>query len=322
MDYKDYYKILGVPKNADKDDIQKAYRKLARKFHPDINKTPDAEQQFKEIGEAYEVLKDKEKRAKYDQFGSAWKHAQTTGGRPQGFEHVDFDFGGGGGGASGFSSFFESLFGGSGGDPFSGFRGFQGGGGGRQRSARPRGGQDIESTLKLDLRQAAHGGSQQIAIADPLTGTRRSLDVNIPKGVLPGKKIRLSGQGSEGYGGGVRGDLYLRIEIEPDPDLRLDGHDLHTTIPITPWEAALGGQATLKTLDGEVTVRIPEGTSSGRKIRLRGKGFPARSGTGDLFAEFKVVLPSSLSPEERDLFRQLADASEFQPRLQPVPQDA
>ncbi|MCB1054938.1 MAG: J domain-containing protein [Acidobacteria bacterium] len=316
MDYKDYYKILGVPKGADKDEIQKAYRKLARKFHPDINKTPEAEQKFKEIGEAYEVLKDKEKRAKYDQFGSAWKHAQATGGRPEGFENIDFDFSGTG--ASGFSSFFESLFGGGGG--FGGFQGFQGGG--RRRAARPRGGHDVESTLKLSLREAAHGGSRQITISDPQTGTRRSLDVNIPKGILPGKKIRLSGQGAEGYGGGDRGHLYLKVEIEPDPDLRLEGHDLHTTIPITPWEAALGGQATLKTLDGEVTVRIPEHTSSGRKIRLRGKGFPARGGTGDLYGEFKVVLPKTLSPREQELFRELAEASEFQPRREPVPQDA
>jgi curved DNA-binding protein len=320
LDYKDYYKTLGVAKDASKDDIQKAYRKLARKFHPDINKTPEAERKFKEIGEAYEVLKDKEKRAKYDRFGSAWKQAQRTGGRPQGFENIEFDFGDGVG-ASGFSSFFESLFGGAGG--FSGFGGGFGAGqrGGQRQGGRPRGGQDVESTLRLTLRQAAHGGKQQVTVSDPLTGQRRNLEVNIPKGILPGKKIRLSGQGAEGYSGGPRGNLYLKIDLIPDPDLELEGKDLRTTVSITPWEAALGGQATLPTLEGEVTVRIPEGSSSGRRIRLRGKGFPAREGTGDLYAEFRIVVPKTLSSEERELYRQLAEVSGFAPREEAVAEE-
>ncbi len=314
MQYKDYYKSLGVKKDASSTEIQKAYRKLARKYHPDINKEPDAEVRFKEIGEAYEVLKDTEKRAKYDQFGSAWKSSQQTGGPPPGFENIRFDFGNGPDlGSSGFSSFFEALFGGSGGFQGSPFGGPRPRGGGR-----PRQGQDLESTLALSLKQAAHGGRQQVTVSDPTTGARKNLTVTIPKGILPGQKIRLSDQGTEGFGGGGRGDLFLKVEISPDPELRLEEKDLYTTVPITPWEAVLGGTVSIKTLDGPVTVRIPVGAQSGRKIRLRGKGFPARSGAGDLFAELKIVVPESPSQEERELYQQLAEISAFEPRSEPV----
>lgn len=317
MEYKDYYKTLGIAKDASASDIQKAYRKLARKYHPDISKEPDAEQRFKEIGEAHEVLKDEDKRAKYDRFGSAWKTAQQTGGPPPGFENVRFDFGDGQDfGASGFSSFFEGLFGGAAGSPFGGGAGF---GGGRGRSGgRPRQGQDVESTLPLTLRQAAFGGRQQVSVSDPLTGARRALTVTIPKGILPGQKIRLSGQGGEGLGGGSRGDLLLKIEIRSEAGLRLEDRDLHTAVPITPWEAVLGGTARIRTLDGEVTIRIPEATQTGRKIRLKGKGFPARAGAGDLFAEMKIVVPEASSEEERKLYEKLAEVSAFDPRKEPV----
>ena len=320
MEYKDYYATLGIDKSADKEEIQRAYRKLARKYHPDINKSPDAEGRFKEINEAYEVLKDSDKRAKYDRFGSAWKQAQQTGAPPQGFEDVfsqfgfggfaggegariDFDMGGGG-----FSSFFEALFG-SGGP-----------GGGRPRprpGGAPQGrGIDHEATITLPLEEAGRGGKREVTLTDPATGRRKTLRVTIPAGIRPGQRIRLSGQGGQGPGGGPRGDLYLTVELLPNPRFRLRGADLHTTLAVTPWEAALGGQATLGTLDGDVVVRIPPGSSSGRRIRLRGRGFPdASGGNGDLLAEIRIVLPEHLTEEEREGFEKLAQTSKFQPRV-------
>jgi len=315
VEYKDYYEILGVERNASKEDIQRAYRKLARKYHPDINKSPEAEAKFKEINEAHEVLKDPEKRSKYDQFGSAWKQAQQTGGPPPGFEDVfeqfssagptiGFDFGG-----EGFSSFFEMLFGSGahgGGTQWGGFRGAQ-----APRSHR---GADQEARITLSLEEAASGGVRNVTLTDA-SGQRRTLKVRIPHGVKPKQKIRLAGQGSAGIGGGERGDLYLAVHIRPDPRFRLRGNDLHTTIPITPWEAALGGQAKVPTLEGDVTVRIPAHSSSGRKIRLRGKGFPGTDGNqGDLLAELRIVVPERLTERERQLLEELATESKFQPR--------
>ena len=323
MDYKDYYATLGVAKKASADEIQKAYRKLARKYHPDINKTGEAEVRFKEINEAYEVLKDPDKRARYDQFGSAWKQAQRTGAPPPGFEDVfsRFGFGGPGGfgggaqrvefdlGGDGFSSFFDALFGGgaAGGDPFSGFHTTTG--------PRPRAQTaDQEARIALSLEDAVAGGKKQITIADPTTGKHRRLRVNLPAGIRPGQKIRLAGQGMR-LPGGRRGDLYLTVETLPHPNLRVDGSHLRVELPVTPWEAALGGEAKVRTLEGEVTVRIPPGSSTGRKIRLKGRGLPAGSGArGDLFAEIRVVVPPSLSDAERQLFEELARTSAFRPR--------
>ena len=314
VQFKDYYEILGVPRDASKDDIQKSYRKLARKYHPDINKQPEAEVKFKEIGEAYQVLSDADKRAKYDRYGSAWQHAQQTGGPPPGFEGFHFDFGGGDDfGASGFSSFFENMFGGG------GFGGARARGAGR---GRPRAGRDVESTLTLTLEEAARGGQRQLTISDPLTGSRKTLTVNVPRGVQSGQKIRLAAQGEEGFSGGQRGNLLLKVEIASHPRFKLEGADLYTTIAVTPWEAALGGQAAVDTLEGPVTVRIPAGSSSGRKIRLRGKGFPARTGVGDLYAEIKIMVPDTLNEEERRLFERLAVVSSFRARREPVTEDA
>lgn len=327
MDYRDYYGMLGVSRGASQDEIQRAYRKLARKFHPDINKTPEAEQRFKDINEAYEVLKDSDKRAKYDRFGSAWKQAQKTGAAPPGFEDLfsQFGFGGsggtagfGGGGFSGqgtriefgggsgspFSSFFETLFGGGG----------MGGGGwqGAETSARAVG-LDHEAKIVLSLEEAGRGGKREIQLSDPATGKKRTLRVTIPKGVRPGQKIRLAGQG--GNRGSRRGDLYLTVDLLPHPNFTLDGANLKTILAVTPWEAALGGQAKLETLDGTVTLKIPAGSSSGRKIRLRGKGFPAGGGHfGDLLAEIRVMVPETLSGRQRELFEQLQEASDFDPR--------
>jgi curved DNA-binding protein len=325
LDYKDYYAILGVKKDASQEDIQKGYRKLARKFHPDVNKAPDSEMKFKEIGEAYEVLKDPEKRQKYDQYGSAWKHAQQGGGQaPPGWEGVHFDFGGGqgfdfggmggmGGGGEGFSSFFEMLFGrGAGGRRGGGpAAGFGGGFPGSMSGA----GADSEATITISFEEAVQGGKREITIADPATGQRRTLSVKIPEGVRPGQRIRLSGQGQPGMNGGAAGDLYLKIEIESDSRFRVVGSDIHTTVAVAPWEAALGGEAEVTTPGGPVRVRIPAGSSSGRKIRLRGRGLSqSGGGKGDLIAEIRILVPEQLSDRERELFEQLAEASSFRAR--------
>ncbi|MDH3744657.1 MAG: DnaJ domain-containing protein, partial [Acidobacteriota bacterium] len=307
MDYKDYYAALGVSKGASQEEIQKAYRKLARKYHPDISKSAGAEERFREINEAYEVLKDDEKKARYDQFGSAWKQAERTGAPPPGFEEIfsQFGFGGGGfggrgtrvefdlgnlgntggGGGGDFSSFFEALFGSPGAQPGGGFSGF------RTASPRPAAGRglDQEARIAISLEEAGRGGKREITLTDSGRGKKRRLRVNLPQGIRPGQKIRLSGQGGKGAGG-RRGDLYLTVELLPHPSFRLDGANLHTRLAVTPWEAALGGKASIQTLDGEVTVRIPPGSSSGRKIRLRGRGFPSGDGAnGDLFAEIRVM---------------------------------
>ena len=329
MEYKDYYQTLGVARDASQQDIQRAYRKLARKYHPDISKEAGAEDRFKEITEAYEVLKDAEKRQKYDQFGQAWKQAERGGGPPPGWEQVifggpgggrvEYDFGGMGGGmgGSGFSSFFEMLFGQQ--APFGGAepgpRGGGGGGGGGYRADWLRRGPDQEARIQLTLEEAASGGERSLTLADPQNGSQQTVRVKIPRGIRPGQKIRLASKGSPGSGGGPPGDLYLIVDVVPHQRFRLDGSDLHTTVPVTPWEAALGGTAQLDTLDGPVTVRIPAGSPQGRKIRLRGYGYPqAKGGKGDLYAELEVVVPSQLSPRERELFEELAKVSTFNPR--------
>jgi curved DNA-binding protein len=325
LDYKDYYATLGVKKDASQDEIQKSYRKKARKLHPDVNKAPEAELKFKEIGEAYEVLKDPDKRKRYDQFGSDWKRAQQTGAPPPGWEGVHFggqgfegfDFGGMGGG-EGFSSFFEMLFGGGGPGRRGGRRGGFGGGNpfgsaGGMRSM----GSDSEAQISLTLEEAVRGGTREITLADP-SGQRKTLSVRIPEGIRPGQKIRLAGQGQPGFDGGQSGDLLLKVEILPDARFRIEGADLHTTVAVTPWEAALGGEAEVETPTGKLRVKIPAGTSSGRKIRLRGRGLTRAGGAkgekGDLFAEIRIVVPEDLTERERSLFEQLAEASSFRAR--------
>ncbi|MDH3255670.1 MAG: DnaJ domain-containing protein [Acidobacteriota bacterium] len=318
MEYKDYYATLGVGKKASQDDIQKAYRKLARKYHPDINKDAEAETRFKEINEAHEVLKDRDKRAKYDRFGSAWKQAQRSGAPPPGFEDLfsQFGFGAPGGdaqrvefdlGGSEFSSFFETLFGSRpGGAQSWGFAGDPG-----RAAAAPA---DHEARISLSIEEAGRGGKREISLTDPETRKRKKLRVTIPKGIRPGQKIRLAGQGGRRRDG-RRGDLYLTVDILPHPKLHLQGSDLTTEIRVSPWEAALGADVRLPTLEGEVTVKIPAGSSSGRKIRLRDKGFPSGAGgNGDLLAEVRVVVPKRLSEEDRRLFEELAKTSTFKPR--------
>ncbi len=322
MEYKDYYKTLGVSKQAPADEVQKAYRKLARKYHPDVNRSPEAEEKFKEITESYEVLKDPEKRRTYDQYGKDWKSYRGASGVPPGF-----DFGG----SSGFSSFFESLFGGAGGfgggggsqpfaggsqpfaggDPF-GRGGFRQQGGGPGFAAR---GQDQEARIGLTLEEAARGGGREVSVTDPTTGEVKTYSINLPRGVKTGQKIRLAGRGSAGVGSGQAGHLYLKVELKPDRRFRLDGVDLYTDLLVSPWQAALGSDASVQTLDGAVKVKIPPGSSTGRKIRLRGRGFPNPKGTdGDLYAEIKLAVPEQLTEKERELFEQLAEVSSFDPR--------
>ncbi len=312
MDYKDYYAVLGVPKDASQDDIQKAYRKLARKFHPDVNKEPGAENRFKEISEAKEVLTDTDKRAKYDRYGSAWQAAQQHGGTPPpGYEEFQFDFGQGGGfrggfgGDTGFSSFFDMLFGGANPGARAGF-------GGAREWAAP--GADREAELQLSLAEAAHGGDREIVLSDPAGGGRRSVRVKIPAGIRSGQRIRLSGRGAKGSGGANDGDLYLKIDIAADPRFAWEGEDLVAKVPVAPWEAALGAEVEVPTIAGSVRVKIPAGSSTGRRIRLRGKGYPTKAGAGDLYAEIKVVVPETLTDKERQLFEELSTTSQFKPR--------
>lgn len=305
MDYKDYYAVLGVDKKASADDIQKAYRKLARKYHPDVNTSAGAEDKFKEVTEAYEVLKDPEKRRTYDQFGHSWKQ---RGGPPPGWQNMGFDFGGSGG--SGFSDFFETLFGGARGagggrNPFSGFGGFGGGFGGPNL--------DQEVTLALTLEEAAKGGPRQVTVRDPMDGQSKTFSVNLPAGIKEGAKLRLQGKGSSGQDGRT-GDLFLKVDFRPHSRFKIDGRNLQADLPVAPWTAALGGEASVRTLAGTLRVKVPAGSSSGRKIRLRGKGYPNPKGQdGDLTVEIKVVVPGDLSDRERELFEELAAISPFKP---------
>lgn len=322
MHYKDYYAVLGVAREASREEIQKAYRKLARKYHPDVNKETGAEAKFKEIAEAYEVLKDPDKRAKYDRYGSAWKAAQQRGGAPPpGFEEFSFDFGpfgfeGGGfeaggpgmGGAEGFSSFFEMLFGSEG--PTRTTWSWRGAPSGFEQPS-PAG--DEEATLSLTLEEAARGGERQLTLSDA-TGGQRTLTVRIPAGVKDGQRIRLAGQAGQ-RGAGARGNLYLKVRLLPHPVFRFEDGQLVTSLPVTPWEAALGAEADVPTLAGPVRIRIPPHSSSGRRIRLRGKGYPRpREEAGDLIAELRVVVPQELSEAETELYRRLGELSTFEPR--------
>ncbi len=318
--FQDYYASLGVARDASQDEIQRAYRKLARQYHPDVNKSPGAEDRFRQIGEAYEVLKDPDRRRRYDQLGADYKAGQDfrppPGWQPTGGQRrqADFDFGDlGGDGAGGFSDFFESLFG-SGRSPFSAGR----------PSAKPRTrrGQTQEASLTISLTDAYHGATRRISLdtievgpdGDQVHATR-TYDVKIPPGTTDGSTIRLKGQGGRGSDNGAAGDLLLHISIALDPRFRLDGHDLITTLPIVPWEAALGAKVPVATLDGEVLVSIPPGSQSGQRLRLRGKGLPQRRGEhGDLYAELKIVVPKEVTPEARALYEQLAKQSNFDPR--------
>ncbi len=309
MQYKDYYKIMGVPRGASADEIRRAYRKLARKYHPDVSKEADAEARFKELGEAYEVLKDPEKRAAYDQLGANWKAGQNF--RPPPDWAPDFDFRTGTGGDSAFSDFFESLFG----------QRFGAGGGGarRQHGFRARG-EDHHAKVLIDLADAYTGATRSIALSTPevdsqghVTTKQRSLNVRIPKGVRQGQRIRLSGQGTPGLGDGPAGDLYLEIEFRPHPFYRVEGRDVYLDLPVTPWEAALGAKVKVPTPDGTVDLTIPKGSRSGRRLRLKGRGIPS-STPGDLYVLPQITLPPADSEAARSLYRKMAEELPYNPR--------
>jgi curved DNA-binding protein len=307
MKFKDYYEILGVPRNATQDDVKRAYRKLARKFHPDVSKDPDAEARFKELGEAYAVLKDPEKRAAYDQMGSQWKTGQDFQPPPgwdAGFEFSGGDFGAGLGGDH--SDFFEALFG-----------RHVGGGPRAQRHAQ---GQDHHAKVLIDLADAYTGAQRGISLRMPMldaqgrvTMQERKLDVNIPKGVRAGQHLRLAGQGGPGMGEGAAGDLYLEIAFKPDLRFRADGRDVYLDLPLAPWEAALGAVVAAPTPEGPVQLTIPPGSAAGRRLRLKGRGIPG-SPPGDLYVVLTIALPPADNEAAREAYRAMAKAFDFDPR--------
>jgi curved DNA-binding protein len=318
--YQDYYDTLGISRDASQEDIQKAYRKLARTYHPDVNKSKEAEDRFKQVNEAYEVLKDPEKRRKYDALGDNWQNGQDFT-PPPGWEDL---FGGGGGARTGrstrgfsfdgfddlgFSDFFDSLFGG-----FGGLGGF-----GRESrtSARAKPGQDQEAELTITLEEAYRGGRKSITLegGDGVSGRRKkNLEVTIPPGVTDGRRLRLSGQGQPGPGGSQSGDLYLRIRIAPHRRFRVNGKDLEVDVPVAPWEAALGGKIQVPLVEGAANVTIPAGIQSGKRIRVKGKGLRAKDGAGDIYAVITIAVPRQLSGREKELFDELARVSNFNPR--------
>ncbi len=312
VEYKDYYKTLGVAKSASTEEIKKAYRKLARQYHPDVNKRPEAERRFKEVNEANEVLSDPEKRRRYDQVGPDWARYQNAPGGGNGGFHWAYT-GQPGGRTFGaedlgdFSDFFQTLFGGGGGGGFSAEDLFRGHAGRRSRVAP---GADLESELEVTLADAYRGTERAIEIKDD-HGKSRRLTVKIPAGVRDGQRIRLAGQGGAGANGGPRGDLYLKARVRPNPLFARDGDDLRMDLPVAMHEALLGAEVTVPTLKGRVSLRIPPETQNGRTIRLAGQGMPrATGGSGDLFVTVKVVLPTKLSDDERESIRKIGERQE------------
>jgi curved DNA-binding protein len=312
MQFKDYYQTLGVTRDAGADEIKKAFRRLARKYHPDVSKEADAEQRMREVNEAYTVLSDPEKRAAYDQLGQGYQTGQDF--RPPPDWDAGFEFSGRGfspNEAADFSDFFAELFGRT---------------GGRQAGFGTRGGpyqahgEDHRAKVLLDLEDTFSGATRQINLQVPTMDAQgrvrlntRALNVKIPRGVKEGQIIRLAGQGAPGTGAGKAGDLLLEVHFKPHPRLRPDGRDLHFSLPVAPWEAALGAIIAVDLPGGSVKVRIPEGAQSGRQLRVRGKGIPGEP-PGDLLLDIQVVLPPADSPRARQLYETMARELAFDPR--------
>jgi len=292
MEYKDYYKILGVSRDVSKEDLKKAYRKLARKYHPDVSKEANAEAKFKEVGEAYEALKDPEKRAQYDQFGSNYQNGQSFT-PPPGWGQQ-----GGGAGAGNFSSFFDNMFGGGG-----------MGGGGRDNFYAQ--GENVNTKITISLEDAFLGAKKTIRrpSSSKQTGT---LNVKIPAGITAGKKIRLSGQGEAGMGNNP-GDLFLEVAIAAHAHYRLQDKDIYLDLPIAPWEAALGAKVTVPTLAGKINLKIPAGAKSGQKMRLKGRGLPSKE-AGDQFVVLQIMTPPADNDVAKQLYQQMAEELHFNPR--------
>jgi curved DNA-binding protein len=310
MEYKDYYKVLGVERSATQPDVKRAYRKLARKFHPDVNKDPGAEAAFKEVGEAYQVLGDAEKRAAYDQLGKDWKSGQEF--RPPPNWDAGFEFSGASseGGGGDFSDFFDTLFGGM-----------------RGRDHPSRGqaefharGEHHHAKILIDLRDAFGGATRTISLRVPHLDEKghvvlrdRALSVQIPKGVTEGQHIRLKGQGAPGAGRLPAGDLYLEVRFKPDPLYRVVGHDLYLDLPVAPWEAALGATVRTPTPAGPIMVKIPAGSFQGRELRIKGRGIPSAE-TGDLYAVLRIVLPPADTEKAKSIYADMARELSFDPR--------
>jgi curved DNA-binding protein len=324
MEFKDYYKIMGVPRDASQDDIKRAYRKLARKYHPDVSKEPQAEVRFKELGEAYEVLKDPEKRVAYDQLGTDWKANQEF--RPPPDWNAGFEFserGFAGPGASQYSDFFESLFGHHGG--FGGAQGRQGRQGGSFAGGRAGAfhapGQDHYAKVMIDLEEAYQGGTRAITLQVPQVDAQgrastreHRLNVAIPKGIRAGQYIRLAGQGARGHGQGQPGDLYLEIEFRPHPNYRVENADVYLDLPVAPWEAALGATVKTPTPGGIVELKIPAGSTTGRKLRLKGRGIPGKT-PGDFFVVLQIITPPADDEADKSLYHKMAEQfKSFNPR--------
>ncbi len=311
MEFKDYYQTLGVARDATGDEIKRAYRKLARKYHPDVSKEPEAEVRFKEVGEAYEVLKDAEKRAAYDQLGAGWKTGQEFRPPPDWNQGFEFHAGGFSDGA-GFSDFFESLFGRG-----ASFTPDFGGHAGRGFHAR---GEDTFAKVLIDLEDSYRGAVRVLALKHTEAGPdgrphirERNIKVRIPQGVYQGQHIRLPKHGGAGVGKGGAGDLYLEVAFRPHPFYRVQGRDVSLDLPVAPWEAMLGAEVTVPTPEGPLTLKVPAGSSAGRKLRLKGRGIPGKP-PGDLYAVLQIALPPADSEAARAAYRQLEQAQPFDPR--------
>ena len=313
MEYKDYYKILGVERKSSADEIKQAYRRLARKYHPDVSKESNAEEKFKNLQEAYEVLKDKDKRAAYDQLGSNWQAGQEFRPPPgwqsqfrtaqQGRDFTEEDLGG-------FSDFFSQLFGGQetsfGRQRFGGFK---------------KRGHDQHVKINIPLEEAFHGNIKTIQLSAPemdssgqVESHLKTIKVNIPKGTLQGQQLRLAQQGGRGVGGASAGDLYIEVNIEPHPFFSLHDRDIYLTLPVTPWEAALGADIKVPTLAGAVSLKLSKDSETGKKLRLKGRGMPGKEGAGDQYVILQIDIPKVKTEADKKLYEQMAQIMPFNPR--------
>lgn len=311
MEYKDYYSILGIKRDASQDEVKRAYRRLARKYHPDISKEKDAETRFKDVGEAYEVLKDPEKRTAYDKFGADWKAGQDF--KPPPNWDAGFEFSGTGytgADSSGFSDFFEQLFGHT---RFSG--------GNRRSPSFRMQGENQHAKIVIRLEDAFHGSKQTVTLNRAQVDEQgrvktvpHSLHITIPRGIIEGQHIRLEGQGMPGIGGGPNGDLFLEIAFAEHPLFQTEGRDIHHVLTITPWEAALGATVIVPTLGGNVDLKIPPGSQGGRKLRLKGRGLSSAKKQGDQYVTLRIVVPEARTEEQKKLYREMARIMPLNPR--------